>query len=116
MVKDSAYRLPYTKKTKPRRPVNYPKRPLSGYLLFAGERRAAVTKSHGMKGGKVQVAFVMKKIASEWNALSAGKKKPYLTKGRKALDAHKAIFASYKKTQSYKGWRQEIEDWKEMSN
>ena len=112
--KFSAYSQPRRKKNKPRKPINYPKRPLSGYLLFAGERRKSITKSLGKKAsGKAKVTKVMTTIAKEWNALSTGAKKPYLTKGRKALAAHKPIVAAYKKTRRYREWREDLEDWRE---
>lgn len=80
---------------------NAPKRPLSGYFLFAADVRGDVIDN---LPGKFSVAKVGKKIGQMWKGLSAAKKAPYLKKAEAAKAKYTKANEKYKNTTGYKKW------------
>jgi len=87
---------------------NAPKRPLSGYFLFAADVRGDVIDN---LPGKFSVAKVGKKIGQMWKGLSNAKKAPYQKKADAAKAKWQKANDKYKNTSGYKKWVEGREDW-----
>jgi len=76
-----------------------PKRPKSGYMIFAGEIRERVQKEVFEAGGGM--GDIGKKISEEWAALSEEKKADYVTQSREQKKKFDVEFAEYKGTEAF---------------
>lgn len=65
-----------TKKTKKAKDPNAPKGPISGYILYSKDARAAYLK----KNPDSKQTEIMSALGAQWKALSPAKKAPYLKK------------------------------------
>jgi len=77
-----------------------PKRPKSGYMIFAGDIRERVQKEVAEAGGGM--GDIGKKISEEWNALSEAKKGEYGEQSARMKEKFDAEFAEYKKGDAFK--------------
>lgn len=80
---------------------NAPKRPLSGYFLFAGDVRNSVVDN---MGSNFSIGAVGKKIGGMWSKLSDAKKAPYQKKFAAAKAKYDKANGKYKATAGYTKW------------
>jgi len=85
-----------------------PKRPLSGYFLFAGDVRSKIMAANEDWG----VAETAAEIGKQWSAMAAGKKAPYLEKADKAKTAYQKKLEKYKSTSHYTKHQAKLAAWK----
>lgn len=71
---------------------NMPKRPLSAYMLFAGDERAKVVEQNA----DAKVTEIMGLIAKAWKDLSDEAKKPYIKKAKSEAAKHAKEVEAYK--------------------
>lgn len=76
-----------------------PKRPKSGYMIFAGEIRERVQKEVFDAGGGM--GDIGKKISEEWASLSEEKKADYATQSQDMKKKFDVEFAEYKGTEAF---------------
>merc|ERR1711870_173466 len=76
------YNIRMTKKPFDKDP-NMPKRPQSGYMLFAAEEAAPILSFIRQK-----ITEVMGELAKAWKELSDAEKKPYNDKAKKLFEKH----------------------------
>jgi len=88
---------------------NAPKRPLSGYFLFAADVRDSVVDNIG---GDFSIGKVGKKIGSMWATLSDTKKTPYQKKAAAAKAKYDKANAKYKSTSGYTKWCEGRDEYK----
>jgi len=86
---------------------NQPKRPLSGYMLFANDQRPKM-----MKPG-MGVAEIGKAIGAAWGNASASVKGKFNGQAAKLKAAHEVKMTKYKKTGEYQAYQQAVADNKE---
>merc|ERR1712060_764692 len=77
-----------------------PKRPRSGYMIFAGEIRDRIKEEVEKEGGGM--GDIGKKISDEWNALTETKKAEYGEQSLRQKEKFDVEYAEYKKTDAYK--------------
>merc|ERR1719174_1656001 len=85
-----------------------PKRPLSGYFLFAGDVRSKISAANEDWG----LTDVAAEIGRQWGALSAAKKAPYQEKADKAKAIYQKKLAKYKATSHYTKHQAKLAAWK----
>lgn len=85
-----------------------PKRPLSGYFLFAGDVRSKIAQANEDWG----VGEVAGEIGRQWGDLPESKKKPYLEKAEKASIAYKKKLEKYKQSSHYTKHQAKLAEWK----
>jgi len=78
-----------------------PKRPQSGYFLFAGDVRGDIID--GMTG-VFNMGAVGKAIGKAWSNLSNAKKAPYQAKAAAAKAKYDKVNAKYRATSGYASW------------
>ena len=84
------------KATKKKKDPNAPKRPLSSYMIFAGETRASiVAENPGASIGEVGKA-----LGAKWKAFSAEEKAPFEAKARDAKVKYEEAMKAYKASAS----------------
>ena len=84
------------KTTKKKKDPNAPKRPLSSYMIFAGETRASiVAENPGASIGEVGKA-----LGAKWKAFSAEEKAPFEAKARDAKVKYEEAMKAYKASAS----------------
>jgi len=88
---------------------NAPKRPLSGYFLFAADVREDVVDSIS---GPFSLGKVGKKIGQMWSNLSNAKKAPYQKKAAASKEKYDKANAKYRNTAGYATWAEGREEWK----
>jgi len=81
-----------SKKDKPPKDLNAPKKPLSGYLIFSNERRPKLAEETGKR-----ITELSKIIAGEWKQLTATDKKPWEEKAKIAKEEYQKKSEEYKK-------------------
>ena len=87
------------KKKKKAKDPNAPKRPLSSYMIFAGETRASVVAENpGFSIGEVGKA-----LGAKWKAFSAEEKAPFEAKARDAKAKYEEAMKAYKAKQAEDG-------------
>lgn len=79
-----------------------PKRPKSGYMIFAGEIRERVQKEVQEAGGGM--GDIGKKISEEWQAVSEAKRAEYGEQSARLKETFDVEFAEYKKTDAFKNF------------
>ena len=86
-------------KKKAAKDPNAPKRPLSSYMIFAGETRASVVAENpGFSIGEVGKA-----LGAKWKAFSAEEKAPFEAKARDAKAKYEEAMKAYKAKQAEDG-------------
>jgi structure-specific recognition protein 1 len=81
---------------KAKKDPNAPKRPLSSYMIFAGENRGKlVEKTPGMSIGEIGKA-----LGAEWKAMTAEEKVPYEDKAKEAKAAYVVKLKEYEATKA----------------
>jgi len=89
-----------TKKQRKKLNKDAPKRPKSGYMIYAGEVREAVQKEVFAAGGGM--GDIGKKISEMWQAVPEFKKAEYGEQSAKLKEIFDVEFAAYKKTDTWK--------------
>jgi len=80
-----------SKKKKPTKDPNAPKRPLSSYMIFAGETRGSLLEeTPGMSIGEVGKA-----LGARWKQFTAEEKAPYEEKAREAKARYEVAVKAY---------------------
>jgi|TARA_B100000795_G_C22392833_1_gene284054 hypothetical protein len=110
--KDSAWRVPTHQGNlnKPRKPASCPKRPLSGYLMYAAKNR----KSISAKNPTLKMTDVSKLVGAAWRKLSDGSQKTFNDQSLDGYKDYNIAYANYKKSTAYQVWYEKVEDWKEQ--
>eukprot|EP01084_Bolivina_argentea_P136481 240360_1 len=89
---------------------NAPKRPLSAYFIFMGERRAIVRQKYGNKS----MTDISKLLAKEWRSLSLVNRSKYLEKAAKLKEDYKIRLEEYKRSNNYKNYENKINETKKQ--
>ena len=71
-----------TRKNKKTKDPNAPKKPLSGYFIFLGEKRKEIREgiTDESLNGRQKVTMTTKLAGARWKGLSEEEKKPYIEK------------------------------------
>lgn len=102
------------KKAKPPKDPNAPKRPSTGFFLFVEEKRAEV-KASLPKEQQNKVTIVTKKCGQLWkDPENATMKAEYQARAAKLKEEWNEKMAAYKKTDKYREYQDQVEDWKEQ--
>merc|ERR1712217_528553 len=96
------YNIRMTKKPFDKDP-NMPKRPQSGYMLFAAEERPRVMQ----RNGDMKITEVMGVVAKAWKELSDAGKQPYNDKAKKLFEKHAKEVEKYKATKQHAKYLEE---------
>ena len=95
-----------TTKKKTKKDPNAPKRPLSSYMIFAGEARASVVAENpGFSIGEVGKA-----LGAKWKAFSAEEKAPFEAKARDAKEKYEEAMKAYEAKRTEDGSDEEGTD------
>lgn len=95
-----------TTKKKTKKDPNAPKRPLSSYMIFAGEARASVVAENpGFSVGEVGKA-----LGAKWKAFSAEEKAPFEAKARDAKEKYEEAMKAYEAKRTEDGSDEEGTD------
>lgn len=87
------------KEGKAKKDPNAPKRPLSSYMIFAGEtRKSVLEETPGMSIGEVGKA-----LGAKWKAFSAEEKLPFEEKAKEAKAKYEEAMKEYKAKQAEEG-------------
>ena len=78
---------------KKKKDKNQPKRAMSAFLLFCGDKRPKLRE----KNPTASVGDLAKLLGAEWKTLNAAQKAPYDEKAKKEKDRYKAQMEAYKK-------------------
>lgn len=89
-----------------------PKRPLSGYFLFAADVRPKIQKADP----DCAMKDIMAQIGKQWGELNDKKKNVFNDKAAKAKETYDKKFEKYKKTKHYAKHQEAILEWKKTQN
>jgi len=92
--------------------LNAPKRPQSGFFLFANSRRSEFKQ----QGNEQKVTEISKIIADEWKHIDDNAKKKWTDQAKDLKVKYKENLDKYKKTAEYKKHLAEVAKWKESKN
>ena len=82
---------PAKKAKKAKKDPNAPKRPLSSYMIFAGEARASVVAENP----GASIGEVGKALGARWKAFSAEEKAPFEAKAKEAKEKYQEAMKAY---------------------
>ena len=86
-----AKKAPAKKAKKAKKDPNAPKRPLSSYMIFAGEARASVVAENP----GASIGEVGKALGARWKAFSAEEKAPFEAKAKEAKEKYQEAMKAY---------------------
>lgn len=86
-----AKKTPAKKAKKAKKDPNAPKRPLSSYMIFAGEARASVVAENP----GASIGEVGKALGARWKAFSAEEKAPFEAKAKEAKEKYQEAMKAY---------------------
>lgn len=104
--KKSSFKKKFRKAPKDK---NAPKKPLTPFFLFSGEKRAEVVKANP----ELKLAEVGKKMGEMWQALPQAEKDTYIAQQKEAMKKYKVVREEYEKSQHYKDYLAQKDEWKE---
>lgn len=95
-----------------KKPASWPKRAMSGYMLFMNDKRPALI---AQVGSAKDVAAIAKAAGVAWGSASDAEKAGYQAKAATAKAAYAKAFAKYQNTDDYKNYMQAKADAKKQA-